>query len=63
MSDQSNTARMYLHRAASSLAIYGDQDTVGLVTARVYALLAYREGDLDAVLSDIRAEMARREES
>ena len=47
---------MYLRSAASSIETYGDKATGAILAARVYALLAYKEGELESLITDIRNE-------
>ena len=53
---QRDVAAMYLRSAASSVETYGKIATGAILAARVYAFLAYKEGDLESLISDIRNE-------
>jgi hypothetical protein len=54
--EQRDVAAMYLRSAASSVDTYGAQASGAILAARVYALLAYKEGELESLISDIRNE-------
>ena len=56
---QRDVAAMYLRSAASSVDTYGDMAKASILAARVYALLAYKEGDLESLISDIRNEIEK----
>lgn len=50
------TAIRYLQAAAEAIERYGDRSVEAILAARVYGLLAYREDDLDTVITDIKKE-------
>ena len=54
--EQRDVAAMYLRSAASSVKTYGKLAAGAILAARVYALLGYKEGELESLISDIRNE-------
>lgn len=50
---------MDLRAAAYSVETYGERMQGAIIAAKVYALLANNEGDLEALIADIRNEVEK----
>jgi hypothetical protein len=56
--DQLKTAEKYLRSAADALACYGNAAPEAILAAKVYAALAYYEGDAEKLIEAIRENRA-----
>lgn len=52
--DQLKTASKYLTSAASAIDCYGNAAPEAILAAKLYAALAYREGDIETLIRAIR---------
>lgn len=57
--EQLIVAVRYLRAAVSCIETYGTMAKASILAAKVYALLAYKEGDLESLILDIRNEVEK----
>lgn len=57
--EQLIVAVIYLRAAVSCIETYGTMAKSSILAAKVYALLAYKEGDLELLVGEIRNEVEK----